>query len=164
MTDFDELIKEKIEQKEYSYSASSWRSFTRKAKMNMTTHYIKIGISIASIISLSIVGIFILKTTHSSSHSNTPDTEINTIIPSDTCEATISTPTLMDTLSFPPYEKNENVVKKYQKNKKETIDSTDIKKTTLDTLPPTIYHPQSTKPFKTRRILEINTDTIKSND
>ena len=31
MTDFDQLIKEKIEQKEYSYSASSWHHFAKKA-------------------------------------------------------------------------------------------------------------------------------------
>lgn len=31
MTDFDQLIKEKLEQKEYPYSASSWHRFAQKA-------------------------------------------------------------------------------------------------------------------------------------
>lgn len=31
MTDFDQIIKEKVEQKEYPYSASSWHSFAKKA-------------------------------------------------------------------------------------------------------------------------------------
>lgn len=46
MTDFDKLIREKVEQAEYSYKPSAWRKFQRKAGMGGSTAlYWTVGIS-----------------------------------------------------------------------------------------------------------------------
>ena len=49
MSDFDQLIKEKINSKEYAYSAKNWQSFTKKAgwrRVFSLTHWLLTGAAV----------------------------------------------------------------------------------------------------------------------
>lgn len=163
MTDFDKIIKQKVEGKKYPYSASAWQSFASKAGIKSAlTLGQSIIIGAVSFAVISVGGIALYK--HLSSNESTPipvqpaqSTEIPEAVVSDTLieqsemDSVIETQPVINTNAS-----TKQVVKQNDEQDKNPV----IKQ---DTIEKTTKKPPILRPKNNRRILEIRTDTIKSN-
>lgn len=162
MTDFDQIIKEKVEQKKYSYSATSWHRFARKAglKSTLTTSQ-SVIIAILSVVVISVgswLGVRYLS----------PKQEA---VP--TVEATIEeTPapelTLPDTAATEIAEETAPAAE-VPAPKSNTPQPKVTNEAPNNTSSDTVAEPKPERkpilrPKNPRRILEIDPDTIKSNE
>ena len=161
MTDFDQLIKEKVEQKEYSYSASSWHSFVRKAglkSVGTTTQSIIIAIASIAVVSVgSWIGI-----RHFFSSSEIAPAIVEQLPVAEPSQAVIDTIAIVEATEEPVAEEIVSVP-----------NSKPVVSTVSDKTPKTVTNDTASKrkpaqdPIlrpKNRRILEIDPDTIKSNE
>lgn len=166
MTDnFDQLFKEKVDSKSYSYSAKAWHKFSKKAGFGGTSAAQIIAIATASTLVIALGGFFLYQKLHT-----TPALEPTPIAIPNT-DSTLNAESI-DTFCIAPQEISQPkediqiTESKNIKTKPETsctavqnpVPSTD-----------TIKKPEPEKkyilrPKNPRRILEINTDTIKSNE
>lgn len=166
MSDFDQLIKEKVNSKEYSYSAKNWQSFTQKAgwKGGFTLlHGLLTG---ASVIAVA-VGVYVaVRMTGGEAQQSTPPTKGN----SDT-EIVVKQDSLIE--EVPVMEEvvemeAENTTTRSVNNDGARLpknESTATEVSTTDTVKEEPHPVQ--KPMRRERIthiFEINTDTIPSND
>ena len=161
MTDFDQLIKEKVEQKEYSYSASSWHSFVRKAGLKSavtTTQSIIIAIASIAVVSVgSWIGI-----RHFFSSSEIAPATVEQLPAAEPSQAVIDTIAIVEATEEPVAEEIVSVP-----------NSKPVVSTVSDKTPKTVTNDTASKrkpaqdPIlrpKNSRILEIDPDTIKSNE
>jgi len=171
MSDFDQLIKEKVNSKEYSYSAKNWQSFTQKAgwKGGFTLLH---GLLTGAAVVVVAVGIYVAVrlTGHEEpqptpSAQNDPVTE--TIIePDSIVETEIST---VEEAIEPIEEKpttqiannhNADAPAKARKTETQPAKQTDAEIVTT----PTKSEPKPVRSERIIHIYEINPDTIPSND
>lgn len=163
MTDFDQLIKEKIEQKEYPYSAASWHSFARKAGLKSA-----LTVTQSVIIALVSVAIVAVGSWFGIRHFSASDEAVPTVVMETT---TAEEPALAaaDTVSVEvvaeePVEE-EAVTAPSRKPVAPTVTDETHRAAATDTA--TEQKPARKpilRPKNPRRILEIDPDTIKSNE
>ena len=162
MTDFDQIIKEKVEQKEYAYSAFAWHSFVQKAGLKSAlTASQSVLIAVVSVAVISVgswLGIRYM--TQSQEAAPAPEVTVEeipepTLSIADTTVEEILEETVSIIESPSPVHKT-NEPKVTNEAPKETI--TDTIAESKPTRKPIL------RPKNPRRILEINTDTIKSNE
>lgn len=166
---FDQLFKEKINSKNYPYSNKAWKSFSKKMGW-------KSGLSVAqSIVITTLTSLIIaaggyflyhqihsdkLPVTSSETEPQQPVTIIDTILPPSSLD-TLSPQETADVASETPEQPKQKTASKSnnitpsQPSTNASTDTLSAKKNT----PKYILRPKNP-----RRILEINTDTIKSND
>ena len=160
MTDFDQLIKGKIEQKEYSYSASSWHSFAKKAglksALTVSQSVIIALVSVAVISVGSWLGIRYL----SSEQEVLPAAEVSVE------EAPVPAPALpaTDTVATEVTEEAVPAVETLAPSRKVTPKDTPKTPVTDTARAPKQVKEPILRPKHPRRILEIDPDTIKSNE
>lgn len=165
MTDFDQLIKEKVNKKEYPYSASSWHRFTQKAGLKSALTVSKsliIGVaSVAVIATGTWLGIRYF------SPSPAPAPAIETSMdelpaPEPVLAATDTAVLETEETAVPktsaPAPSGKTAKPAVKNEKPETPANTDTIAASKPDRKPIL------RPKNPRRILEIDPDTIKSND
>lgn len=160
MTDFDQIIKEKVEQKEYPYSASSWHSFAKKAGLKSAlTASQSIVIAVLSVAVISVgswLGIRYLS----------PGQEVVPAAEVTVEELPAPGPALMttDTVATEITEETAPAAEPPAPSRKVTpkeapkAPAADTAKASKQVKEPIL------RPKNPRRILEIDPDTIKSNE
>lgn len=163
MTDFDQLIKEKVNKKEYPYSASSWRRFSQKAGLKSAltlTKAVVIGISSASLIAVAgWCGFHFMSPKAEVAPAvetavrDLPEPEVAAVVDTACAEPTISSdsPTELPSTNGTKVKPEAKVVAP----EKTVVDTTATEKPERKPI---------LRPKNPRRILEIDPDTIKSND
>lgn len=167
MSDFDQLIKEKVNSKEYSYSAKNWQSFTQKAgwKGGFTLMH---GLLTGAAVVAAAVGIYVaVRLTGSEAQQSTPPTQDKP----DT-EVVIN----QDSLVEADQPAVEEMAEKQTESMSTRITNNDgVHATKADAKPAEVPASDTVaqepapvkKPVRRERItriFEINTDTILSND
>ena len=164
MTDFDQIIKEKIEQKEYSYSASSWHNFAQKAglksALTVTQSVIIAVVSVAVISAGSWLGIRYL----APSQEQEPVAEVTVEEVPVEDPVVVATDTVTTEVSEEPVCTPQPVI-----SCPKVSNPTNTPETPKATTADTVSEPKPAKkpilrPKNPRRILEIDPDTIKSNE
>lgn len=160
--DFDQIIKQKVEQKEYPYSASSWHRFAKKAGLKSAlTASQSVIIAVVSVAVISI-GSWLGIRYFSPSQETAPVAEIaveETPAPELTAADTVVSETTEETVvvtepSAPSCKTAQPVMTNEASNAPIT-----------DTVPaPKPVKKPILRPKNPRRILEIDPDTIKSNE
>lgn len=171
MSDFDQLIKEKVNSKEYSYSAKNWQSFTQKAgwKGGFTLLH---GLLAGAAVVVVAVGIYVAvrltgheepQPTPSAQNDPVPETIIE---PDSIVETEIST---VEEAIEPIEEKpttqianNHNAATPAKAPKTEAHPATQPDTETVIT--PVKSEQKPARSERITRIFEINPDTIPSND
>ena len=158
MTDFDQIIKEKVEKKEYPYSASSWHSFAKKAGLKSAltaTQSVIIAVVSVAVISVgSWWGIRYLS----------PEQEVVAVDEVTVEETPATALPVTNTVATEVSEEAVPTVETPAPSRKATpkdtpkSPATDTARTTKPAKEPIL------RPKNPRRILEIDPDTIKSND
>lgn len=164
MMDFDQIIKQKVEQKEYMYSASAWQRFAKKAGLKSAlTASQSVIIAVVSVAVISVgswLGIRYLA----------PSQEVVTIeevtveeTPAPAPELTAADTMVTETTKEPIEEKA--VTAPCRKPVQPEVTNEAPKATIADTVsePKPVKKP-ILRPKNPRRILEIDPDTIKSNE
>lgn len=160
--DFDQIIKQKVEQKEYPYSASSWHRFAKKAGLKSTlTASQSVIIAIVSVAIIS-VGSWLGFRYLVPSHEVAPTTEISVE------ETPAPELTAADTVVSETPEENVTVTELSTPSRKPVqpvVTNEEPKAMVTDTVsePKPVKKP-ILRPKNPRRILEIDPDTIKSNE
>ena len=161
MTDFDQIIKQKVEQKEYSYSASSWHRFAKKAGLKSAlTASQSVIIAIVSVAVVS-VGSWLGVRYLAPSQEVEPTMEVIVEeVPAPAPELTVA-----DTAVSETPEETVTVTKPTALRHKTEVTNEAPKATVADTVsdPKPVKKP-ILRPKKPRRILEIDPDTLKSNE
>ena len=161
MTDFDQIIKQKVEQKEYSYSASSWHNFAKKAGLKSAlTASQSVIIAVVSVAVIS-VGSWLGVRYLAPSQEVEPATEVIVEeVPAPAPELTAT-----DTVVSETPEETVTVTKPTAPRHKTEVTNEAPKATVTDTVsePKPVKKP-ILRPKNPRRILEIDPDTIKSNE
>lgn len=167
MSEFDQLIREKINNKKYEYSAKSWQSFTKKAgwKSGLTALQ-TVAIVVVSVVVVSCGCLFGYKFLHSeNSLPVQPETEqpCQNLVVSDTVSATA-----VETDDVVVEEQNRQETKiEAATNKVSKVAENDenSKQVVADT---TSAQPAKGRKVvareRVRKIFVIDTDTISSND
>ena len=162
MTDFDQIIKEKIGQKEYSYSASSWHRFAKKSGLKSaltTTQSTLIAVASVAIIAVgSWLGI-----RHFSSMKPTTVPSVQQMAVEEPVLAAADTVEV----EVMPEEPTDEVVMAVQSPKPVTpkVTTEAPKAEAIDTVgEEKPARKPILRPKNPRRILEIDPDTIKSNE
>lgn len=167
---FDKLIKEKVDGKSYPYSASSWHSFKSKAGLKSTlsiVHSVLIGAA-----SVAVVGVgCYLGYRHFQSQPNSvlPDAPVatstdSTLISDDLCPNTpdeVTTDSVVE-VSQPVITISDKKTSPVRPNAEKKSNPTTAPADTIQTV--SAKKQPILRQRHNRRILEINTDTIKSND
>ena len=161
MTDFDQIIKQKVEQKEYPYSASSWHRFAKKAGLKSAlTASQSVIIAIVSVAVVSVgswLGVRYLA----------PSQEVEPTMEVIVEEVPAPAPklTVADTAVSETPEETVTVTKPTAPRHKTEVTNEAPKATVTDTVsePKPVKKP-ILRPKNPRRILEIDPDTIKSNE
>ena len=162
MTDFDQIIKQKVEQKEYPYSASSWHRFAKKAGLKSAlTASQSVVIAVISVAVIS-VGSWLGIRYFSPSQETAPVAEI----------AVEETPaqelTAVDTV-VPEANEEIVIVTEPSSPSRKPIQPEVTNEAPNAPVADTVSEPKPVKkpilrPKNPRRILEIDPDTIKSNE
>lgn len=163
MTDFDQLIKEKIEQKEYPYSASSWHRFAQKAGLKSS-----LTITQSVIIAVASVAIIAVGSWFGIRHFFAGDEVMPTVVTEETpvgepmlvAADTIIVETVseesIETETIPaPSRKPVSANASEDVPNNATADTAAVQKPVREPI---------LRPKNPRRILEIDPDTIKSNE
>lgn len=162
MTDFDQLIKEKVEQKEYPYSAASWHSFARKAGLKSA-----LTITQSVIIAVVSVSIVAVGSWFGIRHFSAPDEVVPEVVVEETpaeepimvaadttiIEEVAEEPVAEEMVPTPSRKPAPKVT-----NEMPNVPATDTVAEQKPAREPIL------RPKKPRRILEIDPDTIKSNE
>ena len=158
MTDFDQLIKEKIEQKEYSYSASSWHRFAKmaglKSALTLTQSVI---IAIVSVTIIAVGSWFGIR------HFSVSDE----VVPASMEQLPAEEPVLAAVDTIAVEEVTEEPVEEATvpaPGRKPSPKVTDKAPDTATVTKPRNEREPILRPKDTWRILEIDPDTIKSNE
>lgn len=162
MTDFDQLIKEKIEQKEYSYSASSWHRFAKKAGLKSAlTVTQSVIIAVASVAIIAVGSWFGIRHFSAMEPATTAPVQQMTVeepvlLAADTAEVEVvaEEPVAEEVVTAPS-----------RKPAPPKVTEEAPKAAATDTV--AAQKPERKpilRPKNPRRILEINPDTIKSNE
>lgn len=165
MTDnFDQLFKEKVDSKSYSYSAKAWRKFSKKAGFGGASTAQVVAIATASTLVIALGGFFLyqkLATAPAAEPTpiaiSNPDSTLNTEIIDTFCVVNQEVSQPQENIQTT---ENKNIKAKANTSctAQNSVPSTDsIKKAE----PEKKY---ILRPKNPHRILEINTDTIKSNE
>lgn len=158
MTEFDQIIKEKVEQKEYSYSASSWHSFAQKAGLKSAlTLTQSVIIAVVSVTIIAVGSWFGIR------HFSVSDE----VVPASMEQLPAEEPVLaaVDTIAIE--EVTEEPVEEATvpaPGRKPTPKVTDKAPDTATVTEPRNEREPILRPKDTWRILEIDPDTIKSNE
>ncbi len=167
MTDFDQLIKEKIEQKEYSYSASSWHRFAKKAGLKSAlTVTQSVIIAVASVAIIAVGSWFGIRHFSAMEPATTAPVqqmpvEEPVLLAADTAEVEV---VAENPVAENPVEE-EVVTAPIRKPAPPKVTEEAPKAAATDTV--AAQKPERKpipRPKNPRRILEINPDTIKSNE
>ena len=167
---FDKLIKEKVDGKKYPYSASSWHSFKSKAglKSTLSTVY-SVLIGAASVVVVGVGCYLGYRHFQSQPDSVQPDSPVaisadSTVISEERCQnlpeevaadsvAEVSQPAIkISDKKTSPVRADVEIFSNSTAAPSDTIQAVSAKKQPI------------LRQRNNRRILEINTDTIKSND
>lgn len=159
MTDFDQLIKEKVGQKEYSYSASSWHHFAKKAGLKSAltaSQSVIIAVVSVSVISVgSWLGVRYL----APSQDTAPAAEVTV---EDFPEPELSVAdTLVEVSPEDTMPVSETTTPQPKTSRQKVTSAAAVSDTFSK--PKQVREP-ILRPVNHRRILEINPDTIKSNE
>ena len=167
MTDFDQLIKEKVNSKEYTYSAKSWQSFTQKAGWEG-------GFTLGHALLTGVAVVLVAIGTYVAVHSmgNEGDQIAPTIQKQPANEAIIAQDSITETenpvtaeaFETPAASPTTPTADNGRVNSPQT-ESAPAESSNLDTV--TTNKTPVQKPIRRERItriFEINTDTISSND
>lgn len=168
MSEFDQLIREKINNKKYEYSAKSWQSFTKKAgwKSGLTALQ-TVAIVVVSVVVVSCGCLFGYKFLHSeNSLPVQPETEqpCQNLVVSDTVLATA-----VETDDVVVEEQNRQETKiEAATNKVSKVAENNGNSDQVSTSDTTCSQPGKERRIVTRervrKIFVIDTDTISSND
>jgi len=164
MTDFDKFIKEKVDKKTYSYSASAWKGFAKKAglKSALTTAQ-SLFIGIASVVVAASLGWVAYELLSPSEAPQSVDTA--TVAPQEPLQ-------VVELVTDSTQVESEEVAKesvrepeKVRKSAADIVEETPAQKAEVDSVPENkpVRKPIA-RPKKPTRILVINPDTIPSND
>ena len=161
MTDFDEIIKQKVDGKKYPYSAKAWQSFASKAGIKSAlTLGQSVIIGAISVAVLSVGGFALYK------HLNTSDNGTVPAHPASPTEVPVTV--VADTLAEQSVIEDEGTVEVVSTRTKPAADTEVVPaqetKSQQDTVAAPVKKAPILRPKNNRRILEIRTDTIKSND
>lgn len=163
MTEFDELIKQKAASKKFTYSAKVWRSFSKKAGIKAAlTATQSVVIGVASVAVLTVGGYFGYK----HFHTEVPQAQPSELLPSNEEEAIVA---LEDTITLEaemqPAEFKEIAVEKAPQQKPALKEEPAVPAVKADTVAKKEKPKKAPilRPKNPTRILEIRTDTIKSN-
>ena len=162
MTDFDQLIKEKIEQKEYPYSASSWHHFAKKAGLKSAlTITQSVIIAVASVAIIAVGSWFGIRHFSSMEPSATDPVqqmpvEAPVLLAADTAEVAMMAeePVEEEVVTTPGRKAAPQKVTE-EAPKADVTDTVAAQKPVREPI---------LRPKNPRRILEIDPDTIKSNE
>lgn len=163
MTEFDELIKQKAASKKFTYSAKAWRSFSKKAGIKAAlTATQSVVIGVASVAVLTVGGYFGYK----HFHTETPQVEPTEIIPSNEEEIIVA---LEDTIEIieesAPSLEEEPIMDVTPSRERAISEEKPAPTAAIDTVAKEEKPKKAPilRPKNPTRILEIRTDTIKSN-
>ena len=160
--DFDQIIKQKVEQKEYPYSASSWHRFAKKAGLKSAlTASQSVIIAVVSVAVISVgswLGIRYL----------TPSQEVAPAAEITVEEAPAPEPTAADTVVSETPEETV-IVTELSTPSRKPVQPVMTNEASNAPITDTVSEPKPVKkpilrPKNPRRILEIDPDTIKSNE
>lgn len=161
---FDELIKGKIESKQYAYSAKAWHSYAHHAGFFKMVVIKWVAIAVSSLAVLSAGGYFLYQ--HIQNQANTES--INAITPNVPQKAET---VLADSTSLKAVDANArecisveptpSIPTKSQNHLDIESTSQTVEKDSI--VQPTVVKKTILRPRPSRRILEINTDTIPTN-
>lgn len=158
MTEFDQIIKEKVEQKEYSYSASSWHSFAQKAGLKSAlTLTQSVIIAVVSVTIIAVGSWFGIR------HFSVSDE----VVPASMEQLPAEEPVLAAVDTIAVEEVTEEPVEEATvpaPGRKPTPKVTDKAPDTDTVTEPRNEREPILRPKDTWRILEIDPDTIKSNE
>ena len=158
MTEFDQIIKEKVEQKEYSYSASSWHSFAQKAGLKSAlTLTQSVIIAVVSVTIIAVGSWFGIR------HFSVSDE----VVPASMEQLPAEEPVLAAVDTIAAEEVTEEPVEEATvpaPGRKPTPKVTDKAPDTDTVTEPRNEREPILRPKDTWRILEIDPDTIKSNE
>jgi hypothetical protein len=167
MSDFDQLIKEKVNSKEYSYSAKNWQSFTQKAGWK-SGFALKHGLLIGAAVIVVAGGVYVAvrlsgdelqqSTTPSQ---DKPDTEIvmgqDSLLEADQLVAEEVKEMQTESTSTQTINHNGGATPKAEATSEGMPSSDTVSKKPKPTQKPV-------RRERITRIFEINTDTISSNE
>lgn len=164
MTDFDQIIKEKVEQKEYPYSASSWHSFAKKAGLKSAlTLTQSVIIAVISVTIIAVGSWFGIR--HFSVSDEVVPASMEQLPAEEPVLATIDTVAVEEVTEEPVVEEAEVAPVPRRKPVTPEVADKAPKAAVIDTA---AEQKPARKPIlrpkNPRRILEIDTDTIKSNE
>lgn len=158
MTDFDQIIKEKVEQKEYPYSAASWHSFAKKAGLKSAlTLTQSVIIAVVSVTIIAVGSWFGIR------HFSVSDE----VVPASLEQLPAEEPVLAAVDTIAVEEVTEEPVEEATvpaPGRKPTPKVTDKAPDTDTVTEPRNEREPILRPKDTWRILEIDPDTIKSNE
>jgi hypothetical protein len=170
MSDFDQLIKEKVNSKEYAYSAKKWQSFTKKAGWRRgfsTIHWLLSG---AAVVAVAVGLFFVLRPAKDAPQTSIPEQNIHkgndmeemTVSATDTAEYMEVAATEEQALVTPIAEVKENVA---NSNKlPETNPATETSPAADTVAKPRTPVQKPSQNGRITRIFVIDPDTIPSND
>lgn len=167
MSDFDQLIKEKVNSKEYTYSAKNWQSFTQKAGWKgsftllhgLLTGAAVIVVAVGIYVGVRLSGAEVQQPTPPAQNKPVTETvmEQDSIVELDKTGREVVTESKSESLSIVTTPHNNGKAPKTETSPAE-VSATDMVKEEPDPVQ---------KPVRRERIthiFEINTDTIPSND
>lgn len=176
MSDFDQLIKEKVNSKEYSYSAKNWQSFTQKAGWKGGFTFLH-GLLTGAAVVVVAVGIYVaVRLTGHEEPQPTPSAQNDPVT-----ETVIEPDSIQDSIVEPEISTAEESIKPTEEKPTSQIDkginkpATPVKARKTETQPtkqtdaeivttPTKSEPKPVRSERIIHIYEINPDTIPSND
>ncbi len=163
---FDQLFKDKINSKEYQYSAKAWRSYTQRAGIAKFAVGKVITIVASSLVVLSVGGYFLYQQLSKTSLQTPITAESQSIVPPEENNIAIDTSLSSDTIEEKIDVSSENQKKTTKWNRQEvkTTDSSVIHKSPDTISTPSVQRKPIIRKKPNRRILEINPDTIPTND
>jgi hypothetical protein len=161
MTDFDQIIKEKVEQKEYPYSASSWHSFAKKAGLKSAlTLTQSVIIAVVSVTIIAVGSWFGIR--HFSVSDEVVPASVEELPAEEPVLAAIDTVAVEEVTEEPVVEEAAPAPSRKPApkvtNEPPKADITETEVTQKPVKEPIL------RPKNPRRILEIDPDTIKSNE
>lgn len=167
MSDFDQLIKEKVNSKEYSYSAKNWQSFTQKAgwKGGFTLLH---GLLTGAAVVAAAVGVYVaVRLTGSETQQSTPPTQDkpDTEIVMEQDSLAEADQLVAEDVADMQIESTPTQTAHHNGGATPKADATPTEVPATDTVakePAPVKKPVRRE--RITRIFEINTDTIPSND
>lgn len=162
MTEFDQIIKKKIEEKEYPYSAASWHNFARKAglKSALTVSH-TILVTVLSVAVVAVGSWFGIR--HFSAPKPVEPVTVVDSLPEEPAPVIVDSSSIENETVAPAEDTLVSAVKASTPRciKDEQVKETPSADTVSKSKP---VRKPILRPKNPRRILEIDPDTIKSNE